>query len=92
MYMRTCGSLKSVNYQKDWVRKSQIRKVPDLRQIRKSANYLRKSANVRICDLRTAHFGVVHKLHIIYTLVNHGILIYKVKRDINNYISNLKCK
>jgi hypothetical protein len=37
-------------------------------------------------------FGVVHKLHIIYTLVNHGISIYKVKRDINNNISNLKCK
>jgi hypothetical protein len=36
MYLRTCGSLKSANYQRDWVRKSQIRGVPDLRQIRKS--------------------------------------------------------
>jgi hypothetical protein len=36
---------------KDWVRKSQIRKVPRLRLVRKS-NKLYKSAHLRICDLR----------------------------------------
>jgi hypothetical protein len=37
--------------QKDWVRKSQIRKVSHLRKVRKSNN-LFKSINLRICDFR----------------------------------------
>ncbi len=49
MCLQTCGSLKSVNYKKDCVRKSQIRKVSHLRKVRKFIN-LFKSANLRICD------------------------------------------
>jgi hypothetical protein len=49
MYLQTCG--KPANYKEDWVRKSQIRKVSHLRNIRKF-NKLSKSANLRICDLR----------------------------------------
>jgi len=51
MYFQTCESFKSVNHKKDWVHKSQIRKVPHLRKVRKS-NKLLKSPNLRICDLR----------------------------------------
>jgi hypothetical protein len=36
MNLRTCGSFKSANHKKDWVRKSKIRKVPHLRKVRKS--------------------------------------------------------
>jgi hypothetical protein len=32
MYLRTWGSFKSTNHKKDWVRKSQIRKIPQLRK------------------------------------------------------------
>ncbi len=42
---------KSKPFTKDWVRKSQIRKVSHLRNVCKS-NKLFKSANLRICDLR----------------------------------------
>jgi hypothetical protein len=52
MYFRTCGSFKSANHKKDWVRKLQIRKVPHVHKVRKSNNLL-KSANL---NLRTAHF------------------------------------
>jgi hypothetical protein len=67
MHLRTCGSFlsakklglanrKSTSYKyangkKDWVRTSQIRKVPHLRKVRKS-NKLYKPAKLRICDLR----------------------------------------
>jgi hypothetical protein len=51
MYNRTYGSFKSANQKKDWVRKSQIRKVSYLRKFRKSSK-LFKSANLRLCDLR----------------------------------------
>ncbi len=34
MYLWPCGSFKTANDQKDWVRKSQIRKVPRLRTVR----------------------------------------------------------
>jgi hypothetical protein len=51
MYLRTCGSYKSANHKKDSARKSQIHKVPHLRNVRKS-NKLFKSAHLRICDLR----------------------------------------
>jgi hypothetical protein len=48
MYLRTCKSFKSANDKKDWISKSQIRKVSHLRKVRKS-NKLFKSANLRIC-------------------------------------------
>jgi hypothetical protein len=53
LYLQTC---EITNYKKDWVHKSQIRKVPHLRKVCKS-NKLFKSANLRICGtyLRTAH-------------------------------------
>jgi hypothetical protein len=51
MYLRSCGSFRSANHKKDWVRKSQIYKVLHLRKVRKS-NKLFKSAILRICDLR----------------------------------------
>ncbi len=35
MYLRTCGSFKSANHKKGWIRKLQIRKVPHLRKFRK---------------------------------------------------------
>jgi hypothetical protein len=51
MYLRTCGSLKSANLKKDWIRKSQIRKVSHLRNVHK-CNQLFKSPNLRICYYR----------------------------------------
>jgi hypothetical protein len=51
MCIQSCGSLKSVNYKKDCVRKSQIRKVSHLRNVHKFIN-LFKSANLRICDFQ----------------------------------------
>jgi hypothetical protein len=48
MYLRIC--FKSTNH-KNWIRKSQIRKVPHMLEVRKS-NKLLKSANFRGCDLR----------------------------------------
>ncbi len=45
MNLRTCGSFKSANHKKDWVRKSQIRKVSHLLKVRKSKN----SLNPQIC-------------------------------------------
>jgi hypothetical protein len=42
---------KSKNLKKDWIRKSQIRKVPHLRKVRKS-NKSFKSANLWSCDVR----------------------------------------
>jgi hypothetical protein len=51
MYMRTCGSFKSANKNKDWVCYSQIHSVPFLRKVRKSDNSF-KSAN--FADLRFA--------------------------------------
>jgi hypothetical protein len=47
MSLRTCGSYKSANHIKDWVRKSQIRKELHLRNVRKS-NKLFKSESLRI--------------------------------------------
>jgi hypothetical protein len=47
MYLRTCGSYKSANHRKDWVRKLQIRKVLLLRSVRKS-NKLFKSESLWI--------------------------------------------
>ncbi len=44
-------NFKSANHNKDWVRKSQICKVPHLQKIRKS-DKLVESANLRVCDLR----------------------------------------
>ncbi len=41
-----CWSFKSANHKKDWVRKSQIRKVPHLLKVRKS-NKLFKSGSLR---------------------------------------------
>jgi hypothetical protein len=41
---------KSGNHKKDWVHKSQIRKVSHLRNVRKS-NKLFNSANLQICGL-----------------------------------------
>jgi hypothetical protein len=41
MHLLTCGSFKSANLKKDWVRKSQIHKVPHLRNIRKSNKLLK---------------------------------------------------
>jgi hypothetical protein len=40
MYLRTFGSFNSALYKKDWVRKSQIRKMPALRKVRKKSNKL----------------------------------------------------
>ncbi len=72
MFLQACGSFKfaktlgsenckstnykSVNHKKDWVLKSQIRKMPHLRKVRKSYK-LFKDANLGICGtvLRTAH-------------------------------------
>jgi hypothetical protein len=52
------------NHKKDWIRKSQIRKVPHLRKVRKS-NKLFKSSNLWICDernyLRTAYLLLMRK-------------------------------
>ncbi len=42
---------KSENHKKDWIRKSQIRKVPHLRKVRKS-NKSFKTANLWSCDVR----------------------------------------
>jgi hypothetical protein len=52
MYWRTCGSLKSANHKKDWLRKSQIREVSHERMARKF-NKLFKSAirGFAICEL-----------------------------------------
>ncbi len=60
LYLWTWGSLKSANHkQKDRVRKSQIRKVPHLRKVRKSFKLLNpQTCGFVICRtyLRTAHF------------------------------------
>jgi hypothetical protein len=48
MYLRTCKSFKSENDKKDWISKPEVRKVLDLRKVRKS-NKLFMSANLRIC-------------------------------------------
>jgi hypothetical protein len=39
MYLRTCGSFKSANYKKDYVRKSQTCIVPHLRRVHKSNQF-----------------------------------------------------
>jgi hypothetical protein len=62
MYLQICETLKSsitagssdtksTNYKSANHKKSQIRRLPHLRKVRKS-NKLFKSANLRICDLR----------------------------------------
>jgi hypothetical protein len=51
MNLRTCGSVNSANHKKDCVHKSQFRKVPHLRKVRKSDKLL-KFAN--FADLRFA--------------------------------------
>jgi hypothetical protein len=49
MYLWFCESFKFRKSQKAWVRKSQIRKVPHLKKVRKS-NKLLKFTNLRICE------------------------------------------
>jgi hypothetical protein len=50
--LRTFGSFKFANHKKDWVRKSQIRKVSHLRKARKSDKFFsRKFADLRFVEL-----------------------------------------
>jgi hypothetical protein len=92
MYLRTYGSSPQITKKTG----SENRKSAQCQMIcGRSANLTNYYVNPRICGFAICGpptFDVVHKLHIIYTLVNHGVSIYKVKRDINNNISNLKCK
>jgi hypothetical protein len=50
MCLQTWGSFKSANHKKDWVRKSQIRKVSHLRKVHKS-NKLFKVSKFAVCVL-----------------------------------------
>ncbi len=50
MYLQICGSFKSAK--SNWVRKSEILKIPQLRKVSKSKNTLvRKFAELRFADL-----------------------------------------
>jgi hypothetical protein len=52
MYLRACGSIKSKNHKKDWVRNSQSRTVPDLLKVRKSNEiiWVWKFADLRFAE------------------------------------------
>jgi hypothetical protein len=58
LHLRTCGSFKSTNHKKDWVRKSQTRRVSYLRRSANLINYLSpQTCGYAICEscLRAAH-------------------------------------
>jgi hypothetical protein len=74
MYLRICETLKSsimagssntksTNYKSANHKKSQIRKLPHFRKVRKTKK-LFKSANLRICDLRNGPPTYVINVHI----------------------------
>ncbi len=50
MYLQSCGSFRSANHKKDWIRKSQIRKMSHLGKVRKS-NKSFQLANVGFAKL-----------------------------------------
>jgi hypothetical protein len=106
MYLQTCRSFqlakklgsanpksimyKFANHQKDWVRKSQIRKVPHLRKVCKSKNYFNpKIWGFAVCGtyLRTAHLCSCHIGWKMYMVANCTGFILQCA-DIHEY-SNL---
>jgi hypothetical protein len=61
MYLRTWGSFKSANIKKDWVRKSQIRKVSQLRKVRKFADlrFAELNCGPLLKSRKTSWFGFI---------------------------------
>jgi hypothetical protein len=72
IYLRTFGSFNSALHKNDWVRKSQIRKMPPLRKVLKKSNKLLLRPQIygfAICGtyLRTSHLW--YSLYLLYVYV-----------------------
>jgi hypothetical protein len=71
VHIRKSHKLQIHESKKDCVRKTQIRKVPNFRKVRKSKLLYIKSTNLRICDLRNLFADrpyLQNALHMQYTV------------------------